>query len=208
MLQAHSPDLYSLHRINELLSVREYRNGELLSVRKNVFKEVSPDLLLLDTVKSGKFNATSITSTEIKAGLEPRIVYHRYDDYGNPLEVSQAGGAHISYIWGYNQSLPVAKVVNATFGDIEGILGLDFHSGAGGLTPSQESLLRTGLPEAQVTTYAYEPLKGVASVTDPRGYTTHYDYDEFSRLKHIQDDDLNVLKTFDYHYRPLSIDLD
>ena len=42
--------------------------------------------------------------------------------------------------------------------------------------------LRQSLPAARVTSYTYKPLTGIASLTDPSGLTTCYDYDDLGRL--------------------------
>jgi YD repeat-containing protein len=51
-----------------------------------------------------------------------------------------------------------------------------------------------------MTTYTYKPLVGITSITDPRGETTKYVYDDFGRLKYIKDRDNNILKRYSYHY--------
>jgi YD repeat-containing protein len=54
---------------------------------------------------------------------------------------------------------------------------------------------------AQMTTYCYSPMVGVTSQCDVNNRIAYYDYDGFSRLKDIKDQDGNVIKTFDYHYK-------
>ncbi|TDQ11561.1 hypothetical protein [Pedobacter metabolipauper] len=56
--------------------------------------------------------------------------------------------------------------------------------------------------DAQMTTYTYTPLLGMTSMTDAKGLTTYYEYDEFQRLKSIKDQNLNVIKSYTYHYKP------
>jgi len=55
---------------------------------------------------------------------------------------------------------------------------------------------------AIMTTYTYKPLVGMTSSTDARGETVLYEYDSFQRLKAIRDSSGNILKTYDYHYKP------
>lgn len=54
---------------------------------------------------------------------------------------------------------------------------------------------------ALINTYIYKPLTGVISTTDPKGMTTYYEYDNFQRLKSIKDQNGNVLKSYNYHYK-------
>lgn len=59
----------------------------------------------------------------------------------------------------------------------------------------------TGYPkEAQMTTYAYDPLVGVTSATDPNGRTTYYEYDGLGRLRAVRDGEGNVLQAHEYRY--------
>lgn len=146
--------------------------------------------------------------------LEDRVVYHSYDDKGNPTEVSKADGTHIVYIWGYNQTQPIAKIENATLSDISTTTISDIQTkskadndrtignvGYEGALRTALNTLRTSLPNAQVTTFTYDPLIGVTSVTDPRGQTMYYEYDNFNRLEFIKDTDGNLLKEYKYKYR-------
>lgn len=55
--------------------------------------------------------------------------------------------------------------------------------------------------DAELTTYTYEPLVGVTSMTDPKGQTTFYQYDTYNRLQVIRDQDNNIVKTYQYNYK-------
>ena len=57
------------------------------------------------------------------------------------------------------------------------------------------------LSDAMITTYTYDPLVGTTSMTDPKGYTTFYEYDEFNRLKSVKDADGNLYSTNEYNYK-------
>jgi len=60
--------------------------------------------------------------------------------------------------------------------------------------------IRTNLPAANVTTYTYKHLTGVTSITDPNNKTNSYEYDSFSRLKYVKDQDGNYVKKNEYVY--------
>jgi hypothetical protein len=53
---------------------------------------------------------------------------------------------------------------------------------------------------AMMTSYTYEPLIGITTETDPRGYVMYYLYDSFKRLQTIKDEDGYILKHFEYNY--------
>ncbi len=57
------------------------------------------------------------------------------------------------------------------------------------------------LSDALVTTYTYDPLIGVTSITDPRGETIYYHYDDFNRLEYVLDQDGKVLSKNEYNYQ-------
>ncbi|WP_286756416.1 RHS repeat domain-containing protein [Roseivirga sp. UBA838] len=167
------------------------RNGIKVSVTRTNYKSFAEE--------DSQWYLPGYVSTARGGGvLEPRVRYHRYDAVGNPIQVSREDGIMIVYIWGYNNSLPVAKIENATYAQIEGLIGLDL--GNNGLSAAQESQLRS-LPNCLVTTITYRPGVGMTTQTDPNGLTTFYEYDSFGRLKLVRDSDQNIIKAFNYHYK-------
>ncbi|HAO26592.1 MAG TPA: hypothetical protein DCQ68_00740 [Chryseobacterium indologenes] len=53
----------------------------------------------------------------------------------------------------------------------------------------------------QVTTYTYDPLIGVRSITSPSGIRENYLYDSAGRLEKIIDADGRVVKEMKYNYK-------
>jgi len=155
--------------------------------------------------------------------LEDRIVYHSYDDHGNPTEVSKKDGTHMVYLWGYHKTKPIAKIANATFSEVTAAiasLGATYntlskiqevtnadndrtqnYSGNEGKVREALDLLRAALEDAQVTSYTYDPLIGVTSITDPRGETIYYAYDAFNRLEFVKDSAGKILSNNKYNYK-------
>ncbi|WP_264536420.1 RHS repeat protein [Flavobacterium sp. N1736] len=154
---------------------------------------------------------------DLHYNANPEITYDLYDDYGNPKQITSKGKITTCYVWGYDKKYPIAKIENAAY-----TAGLP-----NSITPTQQTLidnaisatvsettllteanlitklqlLREGFPIAMVSTYTYDPLIGITSITDPRGYTTYYEYDVFGRLKQVKDKESKILSSNNYHYR-------
>jgi len=146
-----------------------------------------------------------IQTAKGSSALENKIVYHNYDNKGNPTEISMENGVHIAYIWGYNQTQPVAKIENATQAQITALsLNMTLINNSATTDAAMQAELqkiRTGLPNAMVSTYTYIPLVGISTITDPKGDTITYTYDSFGRLQNVKDKDGNILSENEYHYK-------
>lgn len=155
---------------------KEGTNAEvLLSAQRNLYK-----------VEEGFTQLKGVYSSKRGEDFEERVVYTKYDTQGNPLELSKTDGTKVVYLWSTTHRKPLAMIVNASYAQVSGISGN----------------LRVGLPNAQVTTYTYTgPLNLLSTVTDPRGYTTTYEYDELNRLKYVKDADGNILSANEYNYK-------
>lgn len=136
---------------------------------------------------------------------DKKIKFDRYNFKGKLIEYHREDGIPISFYYGYNQNYPVAKVENATRDQIN---ALNINSTLiDDITTSDSSIrtelqkIRDGLPNAMVTTYTYTPLIGVTTITDPKGYTMFYEYDEFNRLEFVKDADGNLVSENKYHYK-------
>lgn len=134
------------------------------------------------------------------------------DANGNVLEYHNENGIHICLVWGYGNTKPVAKIENASYANFTGtqndiILAVQHTSDNDIDDTSEEFLrqtsqnLRDAFPSANVSTFTYDPLIGFTSMTDARGYTMYYQYDEFNRLKAVKDADKNLISTNEYNYK-------
>lgn len=184
--------LNDLHRIAEPVQTEIYRNEQLLKRNRIKYKEwatvVMPEYM-----------------QQAKAGnpLEDRIVYHQYDDHGNPVELSKADDLDYTYLWGYNYSKVVAEIQNATYQEVLNSLSCSYTELQ---TKTEQELLsiftalRNDMEASLITSFTYEPLKGMTTQTDPNGRVSYYEYDDYGRLVVVRDEDQHVIKKVEYNY--------
>ncbi|OBS14278.1 hypothetical protein ATE49_02725 [Elizabethkingia miricola] len=143
---------------------------------------------------------------------EIKVTYDLYDNKGNILQYSEKGKP-TSIIWGYNQSLPIARIEGATYSQVySSATNIITASNTDNLqeTEVSEQLLISSLDNFrnnfaltnyQITTYTHNPLVGTTTITSPTGIKETYKYDSANRLEHIQDINKNILKEYNYHYK-------
>ncbi|WP_074405770.1 PKD domain-containing protein [Aquimarina megaterium] len=196
--------LVTQNRITTPIEIQNIEAGDVLSTQTTEFVDWGNGILLPGITKVAKGTDTP----------EPRLTYHKYDSKGNPLEVSQADGRHIMYVWGYNNTQPIVKIVNASYTGISStasslITQLQTASNTED-TVAEEVTMRNlfkdlrgdaYFADAQITGYTYDPLVGATSMTDPKGYTGYYQYDEFNRLTYGLDDDQHIVQQIRYNYQ-------
>ena len=195
------------HKVEE----KDYLDGQLTGSSKVNYKDwtgLGGLIIQPDTLFAAKGNDV----------LEPKMVFHEYDDQGNPLDVQRADAPHTFYIWGYHQTVPIAKIDNFTDSQASGIQSLidaamtasdaDDDNCRDANCKEQElrdalALIQgnAALDGAQMSYFTYDPLIGATSMTDPRGYTVYYHYDAFNRLKEVRDAEGNLVSDNEYSYK-------
>lgn len=191
--------IHSQNRIAEIERIETYRGADLISTNKINYSNVFAGNV--------SFLPQSISTSKGTNTLESRVKYNSYNQYGNPLEVQQENGTVISYIYGYNQTLPVAKLENIAYGSIPTNLITAIQSAtntgteASVITALNSLRTNANLVNAMITTFTYKPLIGVSTITDPKGDTITYEYDSFGRLSTVKDKNGNILSENQYNYR-------
>jgi len=124
-----------------------------------------------------------------------------YDNEGNIVQYKIENGITVCLVWGYNKTKLIAKIENTTSVQVAALLGVSDLNTVNESSGIQINNLRTTLPNAMITTYTYNPLGGMSTVTDPKGNVKYYYYDTSGRLKTIKDNDGKVISEYQYHYK-------
>lgn len=197
-----SDGLDGQHRIAKPVQTETYKEGQLLERSRVNYKDWG-----YDPTYTGKIiEQESIEKSKGNGELQSKINFHKYNGYGDPLDISKADGTHIVYVWGYDHSKIIAKIKNASYEQV--LIYFDLASGPPEESPtvSEKDLrdyfqtMRGVFTFAKITSYTYDPLIGLTSITDPSGYTSYYVYDDFNRLKYIKNKDGDVLEQYRYNY--------
>jgi len=148
---------------------------------------------------------------------EDQIFYDTFDDRGNLIEYHNKGNVYSTLIWGYAKEYPIAKLENITNAEAENIYQSQLNRSLSSLSDAsrynQESFKNTlndfkeaihsQKPNVNITTYSYNPMVGVTSISDTRGNIMSYEYDSFNRLKNTKDLDGNFIEDYKYNYKDL-----
>lgn len=178
----------------------EYANSSGFYLPKTIYKaEFSTPV----SVTNFNSNSTSF--------YKPVLNFDSYNTKGSLLQFRQVNGVPTYYVWGYKEQYTIAKLENFTSTDattIQSIITAAIDASNTDTSSVLEDALRTALTNlrnaasnAMVTTYTYDPQIGVTSITDPKGYTIYYQYDEFNRLKQVIDVDGHIVGKNEYNYK-------
>lgn len=245
---------------SQLTTYRSNANNTNHVVPDQIFLFESAEPLLKSLFTPMTINGTNNginKDTRYKVGL----TFDNYDAVSNIIQASKTNDAPVSYLYGYNNALPIAEIKNArnSPGLVEFKLeGFEDSAVAGVVTSTTNS--QTGIKyfngdytisftkpntrsyvieyyyfdsvtskwvfmsknytgptmaltegtridnirirpvDSAMTTYTYNQLNGITSVSDPNHVTSYIRYDPFGRLQFVKDHKGNVVSTNTYHY--------
>lgn len=132
--------------------------------------------------------------------LEDRIKILAYDGHNNITKIRGADGLLKHFVWGYNGYLMIAQFVGEEEDLIRNAIIVNIPDDDGGYAYGEaaHSLFRD-IPGTLVSTFSFDPGKGVTRQTDPNGRNTYYEYDSFGRLLKVIDHEGHVLSQNEYH---------
>jgi len=195
------PKLWNAHIITTPVITETKVNGITINKKLNKFEN------------SAHYNLTSMVSYDLQNTASTELTYNQYDSKGNLQQYTTKDGVPTAIIWGYNQTQPIAKIVGATYAQVSSLAtAIISASDLDASNPSNEPALITALDtfrkdstmaNYQISTYSYDPLIGVTSITPPSGIREVYLYDTANRLKEIRENSAagKLLKEFKYNYK-------
>ncbi|PQA90346.1 hypothetical protein B0A69_20650 [Chryseobacterium shigense] len=196
--------LINAHMIGIPLATEVKENGKVIN--KSETKYDSSTHLFPTSALSFDLHNPVTGSTE--------LTYDQYDNKGNIQQYTARNGISTTIIWGYNQTQPIAKIEGAKLSDIsqsiiDTIINASDNDAQLGTDSSEQTLIaaldlfrnNSALSAYQISTYSYDPLIGVKSITPPSGIRELYKYDTANRLEKVIDINGKVLKEFKYNYK-------
>lgn len=210
--KSNTSDMIAANMVGIPLETEVKKNGHTISKTSVEYEQKWVNVIVPTKTMSYDLNALDVPITE--------VTYDEYDVHGNLWQYTTKDGVSTVIVWGYNQTKPIAKIVGATtkpvvvgrgqhidtsaFSTIISLSDSDASIGDEGT----ESALVDGLDafrktysNLQITTYTYDPLVGVRSITPPSGVREYYIYDTANRLEKVVDVNGNVLKEYQYNYK-------
>ena len=139
------------------------------------------------------------------------IFYDSFEDGDGNSAIGTAKTGHYSHMSGYSKALTGLDagsyilsywlLSGSTWSLVTVPVTVAGSSYTIGVATGQIDDVRFYPASALMTTYTYDPLIGITSVTDAKNETTYYEYDALQRLMNIKDKDGNIIKHTDYHYQ-------
>ena len=202
-------------QIGQPLETVSYHDGLFLESRYTEYEdkgtsrsegqsEVYPSqsfLLQTDVpLNANQFSALVVSNNDLVKDTDYVLDASMRYENGRMVELTPRSGIPTSYVWGYDNKLPVARVDNSGYDPVTTLVDLASLQNMDGDNLRSELDGLRSLTNALVTTYTYDPLWGMTSQTDPAGMTMFYEYDALGRLYLIKDLNQSILQRVTYYY--------
>ena len=206
-------------------------NLPIININKNSYNKIQIKEFIYDKndKTSNYFKPTAVRSSLSNSDFslmknvntKTDIYYDLYDNKGNLLQFTSKDKIPTTIIWGYNQTLPIARIVGATYSEIMKTFNLsesnpmsyldldivkDSNFDNDNVTEKklQVSLdlfrKKDGFKNFLISTYTHDPLVDRTSEKSPNGTIEEYRYNSQNKLEAVIDDDGNIKKEYKYNY--------
>ncbi|MGG7471327.1 DUF5977 domain-containing protein [Chryseobacterium arthrosphaerae] len=205
-------------------------NANILSVPleteviRNTVNGIAKRTSLMETKydNSAHLNPTSVLSFDISNNVATTEINYDLYDNGNILQYTTKQNIPTTIIWGYNKTQIIAKIEGARYSQVMQAFGLDPNNSSSYLQldivkksdldiddSSENDLIsklndfrtKTEFKDFKITTYTYDPLIGVKTITSASGFKEYYKYDPSNnRLEKILDSENKIIKEYKYNY--------
>ena len=203
-------------------NIQELLNGNVVGIQMKTITTSNNQVITGRVNKlDAHGNTTEIAQLET-ISLQPLLPHDATKLYPNNFQIkvresyssadqlqqqTLTNGTPTTYLWGYNHTYLIAKIENATFKEVQAILGQPLIDQLSEATPADDNVvqqrlspLRVQLTKALITTYTHRPLVGMTSQVDPTGRKVTYEYDGLGRLVRTCDEKGHILSQQQYHY--------
>ncbi|MDG4655329.1 hypothetical protein P6F25_23865, partial [Chryseobacterium arthrosphaerae] len=160
-------NLSSAHILDVPVVAEEKIDGKLISRTETKF------------ANSSSVYPTSVMTSNIGNTAWKTATIDIYDEVGNVIQYTDSNGNITTTIYGYNKTLPIAKIERAAYSQVSSLAqAIITASDADAADPAKEPQLLTlldafrnndQLKDFQITTYTYDPLIGATTITPPNG---------------------------------------
>ncbi|KQT35598.1 hypothetical protein ASG22_00810 [Chryseobacterium sp. Leaf405] len=166
---------------------------------------------------------TSVIEYNKDSSQTTAISYDKYDNKGNLLQYTTLNGVPTVYIWGYGQTLPIAKIEGVTYGQLmqkfnlnpndnqaylnleivqKSNVDLDANSEATLLNSLKSFRSAIDFQNHRTTTYTHNPSIGVTNMILPNNSKESFAYNNEDKLEKIFDNSGKIMKEYFYHRVP------
>lgn len=216
---------YSVEKNNAKLINANILNIPLETQTVNNINGITKTISLLETKYDDPvhLNPTSVISYNVQNNFpSTEAIYNLYDK-GNLLQYTTKEGIPVTIIWGYNKTLPIAKIEGGSYSQVIQAFGLNVNDTTSyqlldivkksdlDIDDASENSLISELdnfrtkPELKdfiITTYVYDPLIGVKAITRSSGIREFYKYNNTNKLEKVTDVNGKIIKEYKYNYAP------
>lgn len=184
-----------------------YEGGTEKLIKKRVNTYTSFSDKYRDSGYNGRVFLPTATSFVLNGDTQETRLWYTYNNRCDRTGITK-DGEKVCYLWAYSSMYPVAEIKGASYSDLTSWgLSAAMASLATKTTTSEVQAVLTAIRSSLatrpvlMTSYTYEPLVGISSMTAPNGTVTSYSYDAMGRLLNVKNHNNDIVQQFNYHYK-------